>query len=77
MAENEVLNFQTNDRSEVVADEETDRLLNEIGQLLAEDREYPLDETLLYAELKEKSMGAETRSTNALGLADWLESQPA
>jgi hypothetical protein len=51
MAVNEVSNSQTNDRSEAMADNETDRLLNEIGQLLAEDREYPLDGTLLYAEL--------------------------
>jgi hypothetical protein len=34
-----------------VANTETERLLNEIGQLLAEDRAYPLDGTLLYAEL--------------------------
>lgn len=31
--------------------DETERLLNEIGQLLAEDRAYPLDNTLLYAKL--------------------------
>ena len=30
---------------------ETETLLNEIGQLLAEDDEYPLDGTLLYAEV--------------------------
>ena len=30
---------------------EVEKLLNEIGQLLARDIEYPLDETLLYAEL--------------------------
>lgn len=30
---------------------ETENLLNEIGQLLAEDKEYPLDGTLLYAEV--------------------------
>ena len=30
---------------------ETERLLNQIGQLLAEDTEYPLDGTLLHAEL--------------------------
>lgn len=29
----------------------TERLLNEIGQLLAEDTDYPLDGTLLYAEV--------------------------
>lgn len=34
-----------------MASDETERLLNEIGQLLAEDTEYPLDGTLLYAEL--------------------------
>ena len=32
-------------------DDKTDRLLDEIGQLLAEDTDYPLDGTLLYAEL--------------------------
>ena len=32
-------------------DLETERLLNEIGQLLAEDTDYPLDGTLLHAEL--------------------------
>lgn len=31
--------------------DETERLLIQIGHLLAEDREYPLDGTLLYAEL--------------------------
>lgn len=34
-----------------MASDETERLLNEIGQLLAEDTEFPLDGTLLYAEL--------------------------
>ncbi len=29
----------------------TERMLNNIGQLLAEDTEYPIDGTLLYAEL--------------------------
>jgi hypothetical protein len=32
-----------------VANDETDRFLGEIGQLLAEDAAYPLDGTLLYA----------------------------
>ncbi|MGR6327555.1 hypothetical protein ACU5AX_00655 [Sphingomonas sp. XXL09] len=32
-----------------MANDETDRLLGEIGQLLAEDTAYPLDGTLLYA----------------------------
>ena len=31
--------------------DETERLLNKIGELLAEDTEYPLDGTLLYAKL--------------------------
>jgi hypothetical protein len=31
--------------------DETERLLNEIGLLLAEDKDYPLDGTLLHAEL--------------------------
>lgn len=34
-----------------MANDETERLLVEIGHLLAEDREYPLDGTLLYARL--------------------------
>jgi len=34
-----------------VPSDETERLLNKIGELLAEDVEYPLDGTLLYAEL--------------------------
>lgn len=40
-----------------MADDETDRLLNEIGQMLAQDREYPLDGTLLYAELDRNMVG--------------------
>ena len=35
-----------------MASEETDRILNEIGQLLAEDTSYPLDGTLLYAQVE-------------------------
>lgn len=31
--------------------DDIERMLNEIGQLLAQDRAYPLDGTLLYAEL--------------------------
>lgn len=31
--------------------DEAERLLNKIGELLAEDVEYPLDETLLHAEI--------------------------
>lgn len=34
-----------------MANDETDRLLGEIGQLLAEDTAYPLDGTLLYAQV--------------------------
>lgn len=40
-----------------MADNETERLLVEIGQLLAEDREYPLDGTLLHAELDRNMVG--------------------
>jgi len=36
---------------ETLSDRETERLLNEIGQLLAEDTDFPLDGTLLHAEL--------------------------
>ncbi len=35
-----------------MANDETDRLLGEIGQLLAEDAAYPLDGTLLYARVR-------------------------
>lgn len=35
----------------MVANDVTDRLFGEIGQLLAEDTAYPLDDTLLYARL--------------------------
>ena len=35
-----------------MASEETDRILNEICQLLAEDTVYPLDGTLLYAQVE-------------------------
>lgn len=35
-----------------MASEETDRLLGEIGQILAEDTAYPLDGTLLHAEVR-------------------------
>jgi hypothetical protein len=39
-----------------VASNETGHLLNEIGQLLAEDTEYPLDGTLLHAALGANSI---------------------
>jgi len=35
-----------------MTDVRTEQLLNEIGQLLAEDKEYPLDNTFLYAEVR-------------------------
>ncbi len=35
-----------------MSSEETNRILNEIGQLLAEDKVYPLDGTLLYAQVE-------------------------
>lgn len=40
-----------------MASDETERLLVEIGNLLAEDRDYPLDGTLLYAELDHNMVG--------------------
>lgn len=40
-----------------MANNETERLLSEIAQLLAEDREYPLDGTLLYAQLDHNVVG--------------------
>ena len=40
-----------------MANEESERLLNEIGRLLAEDFEYPLDGTLLYAQLERNVVG--------------------
>ena len=36
-----------------MANDKTDRLLNQIGQILADDKEYPLDETLLYAKVRD------------------------
>lgn len=36
---------------------ETEKLLSMIGQLLAEDREYPLDGTLLHARVQRNSVG--------------------
>lgn len=41
--------MRTREGRSSVANDETDRLLGEIGQLLAEDTAYPLDGTLLYA----------------------------
>jgi hypothetical protein len=44
-------------RSEkAMANDETGRLLNEIGNILARDTEYPLDGTFLYAEAKRMSV---------------------
>jgi hypothetical protein len=40
-----------------VANDEANALLNEIGQLLAADREYPLEPTLLYAQLDDNMVG--------------------
>jgi hypothetical protein len=36
---------------------ETEKLLNMIGQLLAEDEQYPLDGTLLHAHVRRNSVG--------------------
>lgn len=40
-----------------MADDEAEKLLNEIGQLLIEDREYPIEPTLLYAQLDRNMVG--------------------
>lgn len=40
-----------------MANNETERLLNEIGRLLAQDREYPFENTLLYAQLDHNMVG--------------------
>ncbi|RYF03467.1 MAG: hypothetical protein EOO77_31015 [Oxalobacteraceae bacterium] len=40
----------------MVANDDTNRLLREIGRLLAEDTEYPLDGTLLYARVEAGSV---------------------
>ena len=40
-----------------MANDETERLLIEIGRLLARDTEYPLDGTLLYAEVGQNFVG--------------------
>ena len=40
-----------------MANDEANALLNEIGQLLAADREYPLEPTLLYAQLDDNMVG--------------------
>jgi hypothetical protein len=40
-----------------VANDEANALLNEIGQLLAADREYSLEPTLLYAQLDDNMVG--------------------
>ena len=37
--------------------DESERLLNEIGQILTEDSEYPLDGTLLYAKVDRNVVG--------------------
>ena len=41
-----------------MANDETDRLIGEIGQLLAEDAESPLDATLLYARVRSTMIAA-------------------
>ncbi len=40
-----------------MANNKTTDLLTEIGQILAEDDQYPLDGTLLYAEIEDNSVG--------------------
>ena len=45
------------DRREAVADDEAEHLLNEIGQSLMKDREYPFEHTLLCAQLNHNMIG--------------------
>lgn len=40
-----------------MANDDTENLLNEIGRLLTEDRDYPFEPTLLYAELDHGMVG--------------------
>lgn len=40
-----------------MANDEMEQLLNEIGQLLTEDREYPFEPTLLYTQLDHNMVG--------------------
>jgi len=40
-----------------VANDEAEKLLNEIGRLLAKDREYPFEPTLLYAQVDRNMVG--------------------
>lgn len=40
-----------------MANDEAEKLLNEIGQLLMEDREYPVEPTLIYAQLDRNMVG--------------------
>ncbi|MDP1027677.1 DNA/RNA non-specific endonuclease [Sphingomonas sp. KR1UV-12] len=54
---NKSIKFPTNGRRRVVANSETEDLLNEIGQRLTMDIEYPTEPTLLYAELGDNWIG--------------------
>lgn len=45
------------ERRRPVSNDETERLLVEIGRLLARDTEYPLDGTLLHAEIGQNFVG--------------------
>lgn len=40
-----------------MANDEAEKLLNEIGQLLMEDRDYPFEPTLLYAQVHRNAIG--------------------
>ena len=57
MAKERANNFPTNDRRSIVATDDSEHLLNEIGQLLMADGEYPLEPTLLYAQLDNNMIG--------------------
>lgn len=51
------LDFSTNDRRSIVATDDSEHLLNEIGQILMADGKYPLESTLLYAQLDNNMIG--------------------
>jgi hypothetical protein len=57
IARKKALDFLTNDRRSIVATDNSEHLLNEIGQLLMADSEYPLEPTLLYAQLDHNMIG--------------------
>ena len=57
MTGEKALDFSTNDRRSIVATDDSEHLLNEIGRLLMADDQYPLEPTLLYAQLDINMIG--------------------